>query len=187
MSTVANKSDTRNHDARRRNARDLVLAAVLAVAILLLLVNCDPRGGASGAAAGTGGADLHESVTSFTVEGNTRESISPGVRAPLDLKLTNLYHASMSVTGLTVTVQTVNAPNADKVHPCTVGDFAVYQASSTLEVTIAAHSTSTLSDLGVAPANRPHVGMLERSVNQDGCKGASLTLGYSSSGTLAQR
>ena len=186
MSTVANESDTRKHDARRRFARDLVWAAALAVAILLLLVNCDPRGGASGAD-GTGGADLHDSVASFTVEGNTSESISPGVRAPLDLKLTNPYDSSMSVTRLRVTVQAVTAPNADKIHPCTVGDFAVDQASSTLEITIAAHSTSTLSDLGVAPANRPHVGMHERPVNQDGSKGASLTLGYAASGTLAQR
>jgi hypothetical protein len=28
------------------------------------------------------------------------------------------------------------------------------------------------------------VGMLNRSVNQDGCKGASLTLAYTASGTL---
>lgn len=187
MSTVANESDTRKHDARRRYVRELVLVAVLAVFILLLLVDCDPTGGASGAGDGSGGAGLNDSSMSFTIEGNASESISPGVSAPLDLKLTNPHDVPMSVTGLRVKVRGVTAPNADEVHPCAVGDFTVDQASSTLEITIAARSTSTLNDLGLARAKRPHVGMLERSVNQDGCIGASLTLGYSASGKLAQR
>lgn len=184
MSNVANRRDTRKHVARRRDLLGWVMA-LLAVVLLLLVVDCDPTAGST-AADGTGGAGLRESSASFTIEGNATEPISPGVRAPLDLKLTNPHDVRLSVTELSVTVRDVSAPNADQVHPCEVGDFAVDQASSSLELSLAARSTSTLSDLGLPSAKRPHVGMLDRPVDQDGCKGASLTLAYTASGTLAQ-
>jgi len=186
MSTVANKRATRTHVARRRYAIGLALAAVLALVLLLLLGGPGPTAGARDAGDGTGDAGLKDSSTSFTIEGNATEPISPGVRAPLDLTLTNPHDVPMLVTGLSVSVQEVSAPNADRVHPCAVGDFAVDQVSNGFEVTIAAGSTSTLTDLGLARAKRPHVGMLDRPVNQDGCKGATLTLAYTASGTLSQ-
>jgi hypothetical protein len=167
--------------ARPRNVVGCVLA-VLGAVLLSRLVACDP----TGAGDGTGGAGLGDSSESFTIEGNAAEPISPGLRAQLDLKLTNPHDLPMSVTDLSVTVQKVSAPNADDVHPCAVGDFDVDQASSSLEITLAARSTSTLSNLGLAPASWPHVGLLDRSVNQDGCKRASLTLAYTAAGTLEE-
>jgi hypothetical protein len=119
---------------------------------------------------------------SVTISGNTTELISPGVRVPLDLKLTNPHAFALTATGLRVTVQKISAPHADNAHPCTIGDFAVDQPSSGLKITVAAHSTRTLSNLGLPPTSLPHVGMLNRPVNQDGCKGASLTLAYTASG-----
>jgi len=134
---------------------------------------------------GTGGGVLADSAGSFTIKGDAAGLISPGVMAPLDLLLTNPQGVPMSVTDLSVTVRRVSAPNADDAHPCVVGDFTVEQASRNLEITLPARATSALSRLGVARASLPAVGMLKRSVNQDGCKGASLTLGYAASGTLA--
>jgi|SRR5450631_476605 len=185
MSTVANKRDTRKRIARRRCARGLALAVLLAV-LLLCLVDCDPTAGLRSAGAETMGAGLVGSSAAFIIQGSGVEPISPGVRAPLDLKLTNPHDVSMSVTELRVTVQKVSAPNADDAHPCAVGDFTVDQASGNVELTLAARSTSTLGGLGLSPSNLPHVGLLDLPANQDGCKGASLMLAYTASGTLAQ-
>jgi hypothetical protein len=168
--------------ARKRNALWLALA-VLWVVLLFRLVACDPISGGTDAGKGTGGARPGAS-RSFTIEGEAAAPISPGIRAPLDLELTNPNDVAMSVTDLRVTVRAVSAPNADDSHPCAVGDFAIDQARSRLEVTLTTRSTSTLSNLGIPRATLPQVGMLNRPVNQDGCKGASLTLGYTASGTL---
>ena len=183
MSTVANKRVTRKHDARRRHVRELVWATALAIILLLLLVNCNPTLGTIGASAGSGGAGLGSSAP-FKIEGSAAGPISPGAKAPLDLKLTNPHDVPMSVTDLRVTVREVSAPNADGVRPCAVGDFAVDQTSSSRRITLAAHSTSTLSSLGLPRETLPHVGMLNRPANQDGCKEASLTLAYTATGTL---
>jgi hypothetical protein len=136
---------------------------VLGGVLLLCLVSCGP-------------------TRSFTIEGNAAEPISPGVRAPLDLKLTNPQYIPLSVTGVRVSVQAVRAPNADDAHPCTVGDFTVNQASSSIVIALAARATRTLSSLGVPPEAWPQVGLLDRPVEQDGCKGASVTLRYAASG-----
>lgn len=168
--------------ARKRFVLGCVLALLIGAAIVLF-VN---RGPAATVAAGdgTGGAALSTSAGPFTIEGTATKPISPGVSTSLDLKLTNPHDIPMSVTDISVTVQQVSAPNSNVAHPCSVGDFTADQASSGRKITVAARSTSTLSDLGLARADQPHVGMLNRSVNQDGCKGASLTLAFTASGTL---
>lgn len=170
--------------ARRRTALGLVVAVLCGV-LLSRLVDRDRNSGASEAGKGAGDARLVESSESFTIDGNAAELISPGVMVPLDLQLTNAHDFPLSVTDLTVTVAKVRAPHADDVHPCAVGDFAVDQAARDLEVTLATRSTSTLSNLGISRRQRPHVGMLNRPVDQDGCKGASLTLAFTASGTRA--
>jgi len=169
-------------------SKRFVLACTLAVLIAMLVLHLVPRGpfaGATSTSAGSGDAGPGSSAP-FTIEGYATEPISPGVRAPLDLRLTNPHDVPMSVTGLGVRVQTVSAPNADDAHPCAVGDFAVDQTSSGLEIAVAARSTSTLINLGIPRAKQPHVRMLNRPANQDGCKGASLTLAYTATGTLEQ-
>jgi hypothetical protein len=173
--------------ARRQYARGMVFGAVLAGILSLLLVDCNPTTSAIGIGTGTNtAAPLAGSTPSFAIEGNATEPISPGVRAPLDLALTNTQDLTMSVTDLRVTVQKVSAPNADNAHPCSVGDFTVGQTSRRVTIRVAARRTSPLSSLGVARAAWPRVGMLDRSANQDGCKGASLTLGYAATRTLTQ-
>jgi hypothetical protein len=157
---------------------------VLVVVIVLHFVDYGPTAGLTRAHDGTRGEDPASSAQPFTIEGNATEPISPGVRAPLDLKLTNPHGVPMSVTDLSVTVEKVSAPNADDAHPCALSDFAADGVSSSRKIAVAARSTSTLSNLGIPRADQPHVGMLNRPVNQDGCKGASLTLAFTASGTL---
>jgi hypothetical protein len=162
-----------------------VLGWVLVVLCLILLLRLVSAGSipVPGAGDWSGGARLEASTAAFTIDGNVDELISPGVKAFIDLAFTNPHDVAMSVTDVAVTVREVNAPNADDIHPCAIGDFAVEQAPNSVEITLAARSTSTLRGLGIARARWPRVGMRERSVNQDGCKGASLTLGYTASGT----
>jgi hypothetical protein len=122
---------------------------------------------------------------SFTISGDTDEPISPGVAVPLDLELSNPHDLPMSVTAVAVTMTAVSAPLAHGLRTCSMEDFSVHQVSPTVEITLAAQTTGTLSSLGIAPTTWPQVGMLDRSINQDGCKGASLALAYTATGTLA--
>ncbi len=105
---------------------------------------------------------------------------------PLDLTLDNTNANDLAIDRITVAVITVDAPRADVEHPCSVADFEVRQLSGGVLLRLAGNSTYTLS--GVVPAeNWPAVGMVNRPVNQDGCKGASLTLGYEASGMEVSR
>jgi hypothetical protein len=50
---------------------------------------------------------------------------------------------------------------------------------------LASHRKVSLGGLGFSTRRWPHIGMIDRSVNQDGCKQAIVTLGYSGTGTRA--
>jgi endonuclease YncB( thermonuclease family) len=167
----------------RRSAATAILA-VLVLLLLIRLVACAPATPADPADASGGAADV-ESPASFVIAGDTLETMTPGAMVPIDLALTNPHEFPISVTDLTVEIRLVQAPNADKRHLCTVADFTVHQASGTEPITVAASSTSTLSALGLRRQLWPHIGMLNRPVNQDGCMGAALGLGYAGSGTAA--
>jgi hypothetical protein len=169
--------------ARKRHIRR---ASAWLVAILLVCLGAwVVFRGTTDDAAGSGGASSDGSSASFTISGNAASHISPGVQAALDLVLTNPQDVPLSVDALHVTVQAVSAANVDESHPCGARDFALDQASSGLVVSLPAHSTSSLSSLGVPSASQPQVGMVNRAVDQGGCKGASLTLAYTATGRTA--
>jgi hypothetical protein len=167
----------------RRSATTAVLA-VLVLLLLIRLVACAPTSPGDPANASGGAADA-ESPASFVIAGDAIEAMTPGELVPIDLSLTNPHDFPISVTGLTVEIHLIQAPNADRRHLCTVADFTVHQAASSEPITVAASTTSTLSSLGVRHRMWPHIGMLNRAVNQDGCMGAALGLGYAGSGTAA--
>ena len=108
--------------------------------------------------------------------------MTPGVWSSLDLSLTNSGDAAILVSGLTVSLSGVSAPNADDEHPCTVSDFAVDQADDSLALRLEAGERSSLSTLRLPVASWPQVRMLNRSMNQDGCKESTLTLDYAGAG-----
>jgi hypothetical protein len=66
---------------------------------------------------------------------------------------------------------------------CTTSNYSVTQFSGSYPITVPANATRTLSQLGVAQAQRPKVTMLNLPVNQDVCKTAGVTLGLSGTGT----
>ena len=169
--------------ARQRVVLGFALAMVIGVFISLFAA-CSHSERPFDSGKGTGGVGPAASSPSFAIEGSATQPISPGFKAPLNLRLTNPHDVPMSVTGLKVTIQNVSSPNADRAHPCGVRDFAVVQVPDSGKVTVPARATSSLSGLGVPRATLPQVGMLNRPTNQDGCQGASLSLAYTASGTL---
>ena len=124
------------------------------------------------------------SHSSFVISASPIEPISPGVQVPVDLRLENLNKTTMSVTDVEVIVRDVNAPNSSEQLPCLVEDFNVVQVPDDFDISLPPEATSSLSGLSLPSAKWPQVGLRNTSVNQDGCKGASLTLDFSASGTV---
>jgi hypothetical protein len=118
----------------------------------------------------------------FTISGKL-DNLLPGQLQPLNLSLTNPNSTALSVAGLTVSVQSVSAPHATATLPCVVEDFSVTQFSGTYPLAVPASATRSLSDLGVPSSQWPQVSIIDRPSDQDGCKGATVTLGYSGTAT----
>lgn len=134
-----------------------------------------------------GGASSVGSSGSFRIAGDSTRALAPGRTVSLNLLLTNPHTVALTLTGLSVRVSTVSAPNADGGHPCSTRDFAVTQPAAGLTIRLPARASKTMHRLGIATSRWPSVTMLDRQLNQDGCKGASLTLGYAGSGTPVSR
>lgn len=162
------------------------VVAVACTVIVVMLLRGDSVGpGADGVRGeGTGGQEGSLIEGPFRISGDAAGPLSPGRAAPIDVELTNPAEGQLRVTALRVQVQAVTAPNADERHPCSPLDYAVSQVPSGFAVTVPAQATRSLSGLGVPEAAWPRVHMIDAPVNQDGCKGASVTLSYVGSGSL---
>lgn len=162
---------------RRPTRREKFLGVGLAcfgVAFMLWVPGCEPqrRPIVDTGPSVVGGGSV------FTIAGDIRNAMVPGAHEPLDLSLDNPNDRGLVVDRITVTVTDVGAPHADADHPCSVADFDVRPLADGVAITLRAKGVDTLSGLGVARDDWPAVVMLDRPVNQDGCKGAVLTLGY---------
>jgi hypothetical protein len=108
--------------------------------------------------------------------------LAPGTSQSLDLGFSNpdkgidVGSLTVSITGV---VRTAKAVAANL--PCTAQDYAVVQYSGRYPLPVPSGSSS-LSQLGVPPAQWPRIAMLDTPRLQDGCKGAVLQLAYSGSG-----
>jgi hypothetical protein len=121
----------------------------------------------------------------FTIAGVLPERLIPGSGGALDLTLTNLESSDLLITSLDVEVAAVNGPRADATHTCEPDDFAVEQFSGAPGFTLPASATLDLDQLGFEPSEWPRISMLNLPSNQDGCKGASLSLSFSGTATEA--
>jgi hypothetical protein len=120
----------------------------------------------------------------FTISGNLPGALAPGISRPMNLTLTNPNKKALSITNLTVTLKTVTRTAYAIAHnqPCTAADYAVAQYSGSYPLAVPANSSTSLSSLGISTSAQPKVSMLNTALNQDGCKGSTLTLAYSGSG-----
>ena len=171
---------------RRPTRREVGLAIALVIVAALILVWFRGCGPAGRAAAATGEATF-PTESSFMISGDVSRAITPGQLVGLDLTLDNTSDVDLAINRITVTVVRIHAPRADADHPCTAADFRVRELSGGGVLRLAGNSVSNLSGLQLPKANWPAVGMLNLPVNQDGCKGASLTLNYEASGTEVPR
>jgi hypothetical protein len=122
---------------------------------------------------------------SFTIAGALPNLLTPGSGEPLDLTLTNLESTDLLIASLSVEVATVSGPQTDPSHTCAGEDFSVEQFTGAPGFTLPASSTADLGELGFDPSEWPTVSMLNRPVNQDGCKSASLSLSFTGTATEA--
>lgn len=122
-------------------------------------------------------------VLPYTIGGSITTPLLPGgAPSPIDLSFSNPNGGGSSASGvrvsrITVKIAAISAPAATPAHPCTISDFAVTQFSGTYPFEIP-EGSSTLQSLGFSPDTWPTASIVDRPVNQDGCKGATITLAY---------
>ncbi len=119
----------------------------------------------------------------FTISGDPTGLLAPGNAVPINLQLTNPGNSSLNVTGLTVSIAGVTrtAQAVANNRPCNPSDYVVIQFSGSYPIA-APPGNSSLSGSGIPAARWPQIRMLDTSLNQDGCKGATLQLSYSGTG-----
>jgi len=132
--------------------------------------------------------DVNTKGKNFAISGNLDGLLAPGRTLPLQLSLTNPNKKSISVTNLSVTLQDVTRTSVAISHsqPCTLGDYAVIQYSGPYPLVVPSSPTMSLSALGVPSGQWPQIQLINKpdpsaANNQDGCKGATLSLSYSGS------
>ena len=111
------------------------------------------------------------------ISGTVGERLTPGVSVPIELGLANPFPRTVVLRRVTVSILDIAAPNADAAHPCSAADFQVRQMRPGV-LRVPARGYVELAELGVPHQDWPQLTMNDRPVNQDGCKGASLTLHY---------
>ncbi len=125
--------------------------------------------------------DITTKGKDFSISGDVAGLLAPGVSQPVDLFLTNPNNQQLSITNLTVTVKSV-ARNASAIGVCSVADYKVTQYSGPYPLVVPGRGSTSLSNLGVPSTSWPKITMIDTATNQDGCKGATVTLAYSGSG-----
>lgn len=114
----------------------------------------------------------------FVITGDLTGALAPGSPSrALDLTLTNPNKQAIAIGSLTVTVVGTSAGKA-----CGAGNFDVRQFSGQYPVNVAGHQSASLTQLGVAKADLPHVRMIDKKSNQDTCKGVTVVLSYQGTG-----
>jgi hypothetical protein len=109
----------------------------------------------------------------FRIDAVTTAALAPQASVPLELWFTNPNSVDFVVTDLTAEISGVHAPGA-----CGPADFEVSQFSGGYGFVVSGLRRTSLSQLGIATAQWPHLTMMNRPVNQDGCRNALVTLRF---------
>ena len=118
------------------------------------------------------------------VTGTVRTLLTPGKASPITLRFANPNPEVVILRRVRMRIIGIHAPQADAAHPCTRRDFRIRQMPfRTLR--LPADRAVALPELGVPLRAWPRLKLRNRPVNQDGCKGARLTLGYRAYGGLS--
>ncbi|MDP1847466.1 MAG: hypothetical protein Q8K79_06715 [Solirubrobacteraceae bacterium] len=121
-------------------------------------------------AAGTGSvAGTASAGGTITLSGTVDPGIAPGLSKTVHFTATNATTSAITVGTISLTGVTVDAGHAG----CDVGDFAMVAVASDQQVAAGASGFSLTATGELTMANT--------AVNQDACKGATLTLALASS------
>jgi hypothetical protein len=126
---------------------------------------------------------VQASTKTFTISGNLGTPLAPGAAVGLNLSFANpntqslaLNSLSVSITGITRTPAAITAGL-----PCMASDYRVTNYSGPYPLTVPV-GPSSLQSLHIDSALWPKIAMLDTTLNQDGCKGATLQFAYSGAG-----
>ncbi|MGI8665299.1 MAG: hypothetical protein ACR2N4_04615 [Jatrophihabitans sp.] len=112
----------------------------------------------------------------FSISGSPRGVLKPGARLPVDLRLGNPNRQRLIISALAVTLVSTSDP------ACAISNFAISQYLGPARLAVPAGRSSTLTELGVPPADWPQLSMLNLASNQDSCKGVTVNLRYDAAG-----
>jgi hypothetical protein len=132
----------------------------------------------------TGTAAPSAATPDFSLTGDVRAPLEPGLAEPIDVLITNPNSVALTVNSLTVAVQAISAPRATSTLPCTQADFTVQPYSGQIPLTVPAGGSESLSQLSVPTNQWPEISLADLPTDQDGCQGASLSLAYSADARL---
>lgn len=116
---------------------------------------------------------------SFTITAVMPGLLAPDATVPMDLSLTNPNDVGLTITKLTARLDAVSGGLGE----CSLDDFEIDQYSGSKTITVSASSTRSLGDLQVRRAQWPQLTMIDRPVNQDGCRNARLAISFAAEGT----
>jgi hypothetical protein len=114
---------------------------------------------------------------SVRVTGSPRTVLSPGIASPIELHFLNPQGRPVTVRRVEIRITGLDARRADAAHPCSPSDFRIRQMPNRTLV-LPSRQATDLTELGVPLRSWPRLKLRNRPGNQDGCKGAHLTLGY---------
>ena len=155
---------------RRASLRNVILVASCVLITGGLVTTAVAAGGRQSANPG------HQP---FVISGDLAGKLAPGSPSlPLNLTLRNPNNQAIAISVLTVAVTGSSAGAA-----CNAANFGVTQYPGKYPLTIGANPTVSLTQLGVAAAALPRVGMVDRPVNQDACRNVTVSLAYTGTGT----
>lgn len=109
--------------------------------------------------------------------------LRPGVTRYIDLTVRNPSNQDVVITSVAVSLVRVTTVGEPPARPCPPTDFAL-SAGTLGPLALGAGDVLELSGSAIPRTSWPLIEMLNTSVNQDGCKGAVLTLGYHASGEV---
>jgi hypothetical protein len=121
---------------------------------------------------GTGTAGVGTS-TDLTINqvGSISGLLPGGGSQPIEYSIDNTTTGNQDVTGVTVAIASIDAPNATTLLTCTTDDFTLTQPN-TAPGDIVANTTYTSNPSGAS------ISMKDSLSNQDGCKGATVHLSF---------
>ena len=109
------------------------------------------------------------------ISGTTRRPVAPGVSSKISLRFVNTIPTTVVLSGVRSASSASTPRRPTPTHPCVRADFRIRQMPAG-SLRVPSGRVTTLYDLGVLRRDWPRLTMINRPVNQDGCKGARLKL-----------